>query len=100
MNPVLLRFLCVAAFMAAGLTVVLSGEEARPKNDNKSPDPVGEVRPLLAKYCVSCHGEKPRAGLDLRSPTDPVKVSLLTVSNPSAVTRSTGTFKPYVVFRI
>src|SRR5438128_2049094 len=72
MSLVLLRSLSVTPFVVLGLVVIVSGEERRPRSE-QTPDPVSEVRPLLAKYCVSCHGEKPRADLDLRSPTDLVK---------------------------
>jgi hypothetical protein len=55
-----------------GLALLVSGEDTRPRSD---PDHLAEARPLLTKYCVSCHAEKPKAGLDLRSPTDPVKLA-------------------------
>src|SRR5260370_36788326 len=32
----------------------------------ESPDFIRDVKPLLAQYCYGCHGEKKKAGLDLR----------------------------------
>lgn len=68
-----------ALLAAAGLVALLAGGGARapqePHAPPKGPAPVAyatHVRPLLAKYCVSCHGpKKAKANLDFsKYPTE------------------------------
>src|SRR5581483_1120565 len=70
MSRILLRCLAVTAvlaFLLSGGSVDVSGKASLPEKEQTA-DPVREMKPLLAKYCVGCHGEnKPRAGLNLAS---------------------------------
>ncbi len=67
MNRVLLRYLEVLTVLAF-LTANLPGQEARSKEE----EPLRDIRVVLAKYCVSCHGETtPKAGLNLGSLGEP-----------------------------
>src|SRR6476659_10106309 len=48
---------------------------AAPSSSSSSDTFGGEIRPLLARYCVDCHGgNKPRAGLNLTSYGDELSI--------------------------
>jgi hypothetical protein len=52
------------------------GDEPRPRKEEIPASDVRDIRPLLAKYCGSCHGEKkPRAGLDLSALTGELRTT-------------------------
>ena len=70
------RFLvvaCVWAWLAPGATWGIAGDSPpRPGDEPSVPADRDDfrvvVRPLLAKYCASCHGPgKPKGGLDLET---------------------------------
>src|SRR5438132_4118899 len=68
------RTLLPLAFGLSALALALGTGSARAdetKKDDKSAPKFDDVKPLLTKYCTTCHGgEKPRAGMALDSYRD------------------------------
>jgi hypothetical protein len=55
----------LVAWLVGRPALVQSGEEGSPE---RKETPGAPIRPLLAKYCLACHGDKkPRGGLNLAS---------------------------------
>src|SRR4051812_13441157 len=65
-----LGWMLVASLLVAGFVarpaLVRSGDDTHPEVKRPSDESSREVRSLLGKYCVACHGDKnPRGGLNL-----------------------------------
>lgn len=72
------RSLAVSMLLLALGSLVSTTVNAETKPPNGSPDTSfsGQIAPLLAKYCVNCHGEKkPKGGLNLAKLRDETSIA-------------------------
>ena len=65
-RPALLILLCLVSFVSTSV-----GAEPKKPTATSEASFSGQIAPLLAKYCIKCHGDtKPKGGLNLAKLTD------------------------------